>query len=239
MNTKLHAITDANGRPLSFFITAGQVTVNGAPVTQLGTKIDPGRDRVSIAGKPVQTERKVYVALNKPTGYLCTSRDTHERRTVFDLLPEELPRLYTVGRLDCDTDGLLFLTNDGSFSLRLTHPRYKMPKTYRVEVDGELTAAQVTQLLKGVRSDGEMLRAEKVFDVQGSRLQLILREGKKRQVRRMLAAVGHPVTKLTRVAIGTDRATRPRRALPRERVLAIRTQYLLEQLQGPQRLRLE
>ncbi|MCG3147692.1 MAG: Ribosomal large subunit pseudouridine synthase B [Verrucomicrobiae bacterium] len=184
-------------------ISAGQVTVNGQPVTTLGTKIEPGTDQVSVAGQPVRVERKVYIALNKPTGYLCTSRDTHDRPTVFDLLPAELPRLFTVGRLDYDTAGLLLLTNDGTFSLRLTHPRYKMPKTYRVEVEGELTPAQGQQLLHGVLSDGEKLRAEKVFDVRGSRLKLVLREGKKRQVRRMLAAVGHPVTKLTRESIGS------------------------------------
>lgn len=184
-------------------ITSGQVAVNGQPAVTLGTKIDPGHDRVTVAGKPVCIERKVYIALNKPAGYLCTNHDTHDRRRVLDLLPAELPRLYTVGRLDYDTEGLLLLTNDGNFSLRLTHPRYKMPKTYRVEVDGELTPAHVAQLLKGVRSDGELLRAEKVFDVQGTRLQLVLREGKKRQVRRMLAAVGHPVKKLTRVSVGS------------------------------------
>jgi 23S rRNA pseudouridine2605 synthase len=188
-------------------ITAGQVTVNGQPARTLGTKIDPATDRVTVAGKPLAIERKVYIALNKPVGYLCTSHDTHERRTVHDLLPKELPRLYTVGRLDYDTEGLLFLTNDGSFSLRLTHPRYKMPKTYRVEVDGGLDAAQVAQLLKGVRSDGELLRAETISDVrpagQTTRLQLVLREGKKRQVRRMMKAVGHPVRQLTRVSIGS------------------------------------
>ncbi|MEI6085753.1 MAG: pseudouridine synthase [Verrucomicrobiota bacterium] len=188
-------------------ITAGKVKVNGQPATTLGTKIESDTDRVSVAGKPVRIERKVYIALNKPAGYLCTSRDTEGRRTVHELLPGELPRLYTVGRLDCDTDGLLFLTNDGTFSLRLTHPRYKMPKTYRVEVVGELTAAETTQLLQGVRSDGELLCAEKIFDVRhagdATQLHVVLREGKKRQVRRMLAAVGHPVTRLTRLSIGS------------------------------------
>ena len=187
-------------------ITAGQVTVNGQPATTLGTKIEPATDRVSVAGKPVRIERKVYVALNKPAGYLCTSHDTEGRRTVLELLPGDLPRIYTVGRLDYDTEGLLFLTNDGTFSLRLTHPRYKMPKTYRVEVAGELTAEETTQLLHGVHSDGETLRAAKIFDVHPAgdttRLHVELREGKKRQVRRMLAAVGHPVRKLTRVSVG-------------------------------------
>ncbi len=182
-------------------IQQGKVSVNGQPATTLGTKIDPGHDRIMVAGQPLAIERKVYIALNKPPGVLCTSRDTHGRKCVHDLLPVSLPRLFTVGRLDYDTEGLLFLTNDGTFSLRLTHPRYKMPKIYAVEVERALTGADRARLLAGVRSDGELLRAEKVTGM--TTLQLVIREGKKRQIRRMLAAVGHPVTRLTRLAIGS------------------------------------
>jgi 23S rRNA pseudouridine2605 synthase len=182
-------------------IQQGKVSVNGQPVTVLGSKIDPGNDRVAVAGKSVRVERKVYIALNKPVGVLCTSHDTHGRKRVHDLLPASLPRLFTVGRLDYDTDGLLFLTNDGIFGLRLTHPRYKMPKTYAVEVKGALTDAERARLLAGVRSEGEILRAEKVTGT--TKLLVVLREGKKRQIRRMFAAVGHPVTRLTRLAIGS------------------------------------
>lgn len=188
-------------------IEQGQVSVNGQVVTVLGTKIEPATDRVAVNARPVTVERKVYLAINKPAGYLCTSEDTHGRQRVLDLLPADMPRLYTVGRLDYETEGLLFLTNDGTFSLRLTHPRYKMPKTYRVEAEGELVVEEIERLLRGIRSEGEILRAEKIFDVRHvgatTTLQLILREGKKRQVRRMLAAVGHPVVHLTRWAIGT------------------------------------
>jgi 23S rRNA pseudouridine2605 synthase len=182
-------------------IQQGKICVNGQPATVLGTRIDPTQDRVTIAGKPVGIERKVYIALNKPAGVLCTSRDTHGRKRVHDLLPTTLPRLFTVGRLDYDTDGLLFLTNDGTFSLRLTHPRYKMPKTYAVEVEAPLTAADRARLLAGVPSEGEWLRTEKVSGTTA--LKMVIREGKKRQIRRMLAAVGHPVARLTRLAIGT------------------------------------
>ena len=182
-------------------IQQGKVFVNRQPVTTLGTKIEPGQDLVTVAGKPVTVERKVYIALNKPAGVLCTSRDTHDRKRVHDLLPAALPRLFTVGRLDYDTEGLLFLTNDGTFCLRLTHPRYKMPKTYAVEVERALTAADRARLLAGVHSEGELLRAEKVSGT--TTLQVVIREGKKRQIRRMLAAVGHPVRRLTRLAIGT------------------------------------
>ena len=177
-------------------------------MTVLGTKINSETDRVAVDGRAVAVpDRKVYIALNKPTGVLCTSHDTHGRKTVLDLLPAGGARLYTVGRLDQDTSGLLFLTNDGTFSLRLTHPRYKMPKSYLAEVEGLVEAEAVERLLQGVMSDGEMLRAEKVIDVQHrgatTELKLVLAEGKKRQIRRMMDEVGHPVRKLMRLSIGT------------------------------------
>ncbi len=160
-------------------IQQGKVSVNGQPATTLGTKIDPETDRVTLGTKPVAPQRKIYIALNKPAGVLCTSRDTHGRKRVLDLLPSSLPRLYTVGRLDRDTEGLLFLTNDGSFSLRLTHPRFKMPKTYLVEVEGELKSEQIARLLDGVDSEGQRLRTEKVFQVlrRGARTVLRLKFG--------------------------------------------------------------
>ena len=182
-------------------IQQGKVSVNNLPVSILGTKIDPAADQVTLGGKLVAVERKLYIALNKPAGVLCTARDTHGRKRVHDLLPASLPRLFTVGRLDYDTDGLLLLTNDGTFSLRLTHPRYKMPKTYAVEVSEPLTDAARARLLAGVDSEGERLRAERVSGT--TTLKLVIREGKKRQIRRMLAAVGHPVKRLTRLAIGS------------------------------------
>ena len=147
-------------------IRAGRVTINGRPVTALGTKVDPQVDAVALGNRRLAQERKVYVVLNKPAGVLCTSRDTHGRPRAIDLLPRSLPRLYTVGRLDRDTEGLLFLTNDGTFGLRLAHPRYKMPKTYLVEVEGALTSADISRLLKGIDSEGERLRAAKVFQVR-------------------------------------------------------------------------
>ena len=187
-------------------ITAGQVHVNGQPVTTLGSKVEPGTDRVTVAGVSVRVERKIYIALNKPAGYICTSHDPQGRRRAIDLIPVDLPRVYTVGRLDGDTEGLLLLTNDGTFSLRLTHPRYKMPKTYCAEVGGALGDDQIDQLLRGVWSDGELLRAAQVFGVRSigadTELQLVLREGKKRQVRRMLAVVGCPVRRLVRLSVG-------------------------------------
>jgi 23S rRNA pseudouridine2605 synthase len=196
----------ASRRRCEQLIEGGKVSVNGQPVRVLGTKIDPEHDCVAVAGQPVAVERKVYIALNKPAGVLCTNRDTHDRKRAIDLLPRSLPRLYTVGRLDKDTEGLLLLTNDGTFSLRLTHPRYKMSKTYLVEVEGELKNAEIARLLTGVHSEGELLRTEKVFPVRtqhnATELRVVLREGKKRQIRRMMATIGHPVKRLVRLAVG-------------------------------------
>jgi pseudouridine synthase len=196
----------ASRRRCEQLIEAGTVSVNGQPVCVLGSKIDPEHDRVTVAGKTVSLERKVYIALNKPAGVLCTNRDTHGRKRAVDLLPRSLPRLYTVGRLDKDTEGLLLLTNDGTFSLRLTHPRYKMSKTYLVEVEGELKNTKIARLIGGVHSEGELLRAEKIFPVRtqanATELRLVLNEGKKRQIRRMMAAIGHPVRRLVRLAVG-------------------------------------
>jgi 23S rRNA pseudouridine2605 synthase len=196
----------ASRRHCEQLIEEGRVFVNGQPVTLLGSKIDPERDSIAVDGKLVVIERKVYIALNKPAGFVCTNHDTHGRKRAVDLLPRSLPRLYSVGRLDKDTEGLLFLTNDGTFSLRLTHPRYKMSKTYFVEVEGELKSAEIERVLKGIRSEGELLCADKIFQVRvqenTTALQLVLSEGKKRQIRRMMAAVGHPVKRLVRLAVG-------------------------------------
>jgi len=196
----------ASRRRCEELITAGKVSVNSQVVGVLGIKINPQRDRVTVDGEPVVVERKVYIALNKPAGVLCTSRDTHGRRRAMDLLPSSLPRLFTVGRLDKDTEGLLLLTNDGTFSLRLTHPRYKMPKTYLAVVQGDVTDAEIARLLAGVHSDDEILRAQKIV-VERRRgntteLRLVLGEGKKRQIRRMMATIGHPVKRLVRIAVG-------------------------------------
>lgn len=216
----------ASRRRCEELIENGRVSVNGQPVSTLGSKVDPERDSIAVDGKPVVIERKVYIALNKPAGFLCTNHDTHGRQRAVDLLPRSLPRLYTVGRLDKDTEGLLFLTNDGTFSLRLTHPRYKMSKTYLVEVEGEVKSAEIARLLKGVGSEGELLHAEEIFQVYArnttTELRLVLSEGKKRQIRRMMAAVGHPVKRLVRLAVGPvelgDLATSQWRHLTHEEV---------------------
>lgn len=186
-------------------IEQGRVAVNGSIVSELGAKVDPETDRVALDSRLLQKERKIYIALHKPPGTLCTSHDTHKRKRVLDLLPSSLPRLYTVGRLDWDSEGLLLLTNDGSFSLRLTHPRYKRPKTYRVRVAGLWSREKTERLLRGVTSEGERLRAEKVVPLtkckSATDLEVVICEGKNRQIRRMMAVVGCSVQQLVRTVI--------------------------------------
>ena len=199
----------ASRRAAESIILAGRVTVNGTVVRELGTKVQPGQDRVAVDGTPVKVQRKLYLALHKPRGYLCTRQDPHGRRTVFDLLPAEWKHVYTVGRLDNDSEGLIFLTNDGSFSLRITHPRYQVMKTYQVTATGRIESHHLRQLRQGVVDAGEELRAESARLISASNtrsvVELELSEGKNREVRRLFAACALPVERLLRVRIGPIR----------------------------------
>lgn len=196
----------ASRRSGEALITSRRITVNGQVVTTLGTRIDPTSDRVTFDGRVVRPRRKLYVALNKPAGYLCTRHDPHSRRTVAELLPKEWDELYPVGRLDFETEGLLFLTNDGDFCLRLTHPRYGIPKTYLTEVEGPLPIERLVEMTRGVEDSGERLRADTArllsSDNTRSILELVLREGKNREVRRLMAALNLNVLHLRRVQVG-------------------------------------
>jgi len=187
-------------------ILAGRVGVNGQVVRVLGTRVDPRRDRVTVDGTPVKTRRKLYLALNKPPGYICSRHDPAKRRTVGDLLPKEWSNLYSVGRLDCDSEGLIFLTNDGEFCLRLTHPRYGIRKKYQVTVEGRVGPKALNQLTLGVVQDGETLKAEKVrlLSANNSRsvLEVELAEGKYREVRRLFQSQGLTVSHLRRTQVG-------------------------------------
>ena len=154
----------------------------------------------------VRPRRRLYVALHKPPGYLCTRRDPGRRRTIGDLLPKEWQHLYSVGRLDHDSEGLIFLTNDGQFSLRLTHPRYGARKTYQVTVAGRVERVVLEKLVRGVVEEGETLKAKsaRLLSASNSRslLELELTEGKNREIRRLLSACGLTVTRLCRTRIG-------------------------------------
>src|SRR2546430_1538234 len=148
----------ASRRASEQFIIEGRVSVNGQTVTALGKKVDPLHDHVSVDGKPIRAKRKIYLALNKPRGLVCSKKDELGRATIYELLPKEWGHLHSVGRLDFNSEGLLFLTNDGELSLRLTHPRYGVKKKYVATVDGRVDEGMLRTLERGVFSEGEKLK---------------------------------------------------------------------------------
>jgi pseudouridine synthase len=188
------------------FILDGRVEVNGEIVRQLGTKVDPLHDKISVDGKAIRTKRKLYVALNKPRGCVCSRKDEFERPTIYELLPKEWDNLYSVGRLDYDTEGLIFLTNDGQFALRLTHPRYEVSKKYVATVEGRVEPQMLQQFVRGVFHEGEKLKAKRAHLVSATKsvsvAELELTEGKNREVRRLFESQGAAVKRLQRVQIG-------------------------------------
>ena len=192
-------------RAVEEMIAAGRVSVNGE-VAALGRRVDPAKDKVQVDGStvPLATDLE-YLLLNKPEGVVTTADDEAGRATVLDLVEAER-RVWPVGRLDMATEGALLLTNDGELTLRLTHPRYHVPKTYLAEVRGSVGAAALKRLARGVElDDGVTAPAEaRVRQRSGDRtlVELTISEGRNRQVRRMLEAVGHPVLGLARTAIG-------------------------------------
>jgi 23S rRNA pseudouridine2605 synthase len=194
------------------FITDGRVTVNGE-VASLGRRVDPKHDRIALDGVPVITDAGiVHWIVNKPAGYVTTARDTHGRPTVLDLVPEA-PRVFPVGRLDLETEGLLLLTNDGELAQLLTHPSHGVEKEYYAEVEGKPTAGELRALREGIELDDGPTRPARARIVQESAagttaLSIVVKEGRKRMVRRMCAAIGHPVVRLARTRIGPLRDPR-------------------------------
>ncbi|MDO8184590.1 pseudouridine synthase [Conexibacter sp. JD483] len=192
----------ASRRASELLIAEGRITVDGRtatdPALDVGEHNDVRYDGDRIRG----AEQRVVYALNKPAGVVSTASDTHGRRTVTDLVPQGL-RLYPVGRLDADSTGLILLTNDGELANRLTHPRYEVPKTYRATVKGpSITDRALRQLREGVRLEDGLTSPARVQRLSGHVLEITIHEGKKRQVRRMCDAVGHPVRALVRVQFG-------------------------------------
>ncbi len=187
----------ASRRRADELIKAGRVTVNGEP-GQLNTDVG-ARDRVAVDGKGVERQRLRYVLLHKPAGVLTTARDPRGRPTVVQLVSDE-PRVVPVGRLDADTTGALLLTNDGPLAHRLAHPRYGVEKTYVAEVEGDPDEDALRRLRDGVELDDGTTAPARARRLGRGRVELVLHEGRKHQVKRMLAAVGHPVTRLRRSA---------------------------------------
>jgi 23S rRNA pseudouridine2605 synthase len=194
----------ASRRRAEQMIAAGRVAVNGRPVVEQGVKIVPGRDRVTVDGRPLkaQPEQKTTILLHKPAGYICTLDDPQGRRLVAELYADLRLRLFPVGRLDFNTSGLLLCTNDGELANLLMHPRYKIEKEYLITVGGRLHQGHVERLLNGVQLEDGPARALKARITGNSRarsrLQLVIAEGRNRQVRRMLEAIGFRVTELVR-----------------------------------------
>lgn len=192
-------------------IAEQRVTVNGE-VAILGRRVDPDRDLVEVDGAPIGVRPGlVYYLLNKPAGVVTTSKDTHGRPTVVELVPDE-PRVFSVGRLDAETEGLLLLTNDGDLANRIAHPSHGVDKEYLAEVDGgAVSPGQLRRLRDGIELDDGITAPARVSQPEPGLLRLTIHEGRNRQVRRMCDAVGHPVTRLVRTRVGplTDRSLAP------------------------------
>lgn len=199
---------EASRRAAEAMIEDGRVWVNNQRVTELGTKVEIGADVVTLDGKKIKPEvKKYYIMLNKPVGYVSTVNDQFDRPTVVDLIGEEIKaRVFPVGRLDYETEGLLLLTNDGDFTYKVTHPKFKMDKTYLVSLKGGISVKGLNMLRSGIEiedyktspAEVEMLSCEKGVTV----LKITIHEGKNRQVRKMMEAVGAKVMELKRISIG-------------------------------------
>jgi 23S rRNA pseudouridine2605 synthase len=193
-------------RSCELLIAAGRVVVDGE-IAILGTRADPARASITLDGVPVIVDSTlVYLLLNKPSGYVTTAHDPQGRATVMDLIPPE-PRVFSIGRLDLETEGLLLLTNDGNLAELLSHPRHGVEKAYLVEVQGAPSPAAIRKLREGVDLDDGPARAVRAQIVQqaadgNSALEIVLKEGRKRIVRRMCSEIGHPVRRLVRTRIG-------------------------------------
>jgi len=205
----------ASRRKCEELITAGRVTVDGAVVRELGTKADAATSDIRCDGERVRPDRPLYFLVNKPRGLVCSNAPERGRARVVDLVRGVEQRLFTVGRLDVDSEGLVIVTNDGALANRLAHPRYEVPKVYVVEIDGSLTPEEVRKLKKGVYMANGVARFDEVSTRPAGRnrsgVRVVLRQGLNREVRRAFAALGHRVRRLRRVAIGrlTDDSLEP------------------------------
>ena len=195
------------------YVTAGAVSVNGELVRDLGRQIDLERDTIEFRGRPLHFESYVYFVFHKPAGYTTTASDPHAKKTVYELLPRTLvsrsgrpaprrTRVFPVGRLDRDSTGLLLFTNDGELANRLTHPRFGVGKWYEVRLDRALDPRDGRRLLEGIVIEGGKAGFEKIHRISRRVLRVLIREGKKREVRRMFEKVGYQVVRLCRIAFG-------------------------------------
>jgi len=204
LNRFLAAAGVGSRRKCDELIAAGRVTINGRVCTDFSAQPDE-RDHVKIDGKLVHPEPRLTIALHKPAGFVSTRSDPHACDTIFDLLPRKFPRLFNIGRLDTQSEGLLLLTNDGDLAQQLTHPRFKIEKEYEVTLDRPWNAEHAQELLRGIFLDGQRAHFARLHAIAPTRLRIVLRQGINQQIRRMLFAVGYEVKRLVRVRIGVLR----------------------------------
>lgn len=229
LNRLLASAGFGSRRQCDALIEEGRVEIDGEPVSKLGTTVEPETRQVSVDGVPLKRQRLVYFAVNKPTGVVTTNADPHGRPRVIDLVPPG-QRVFPVGRLDMSSEGLILLTNDGSLAQQLAHPRFGIKKVYRVTVAGRLDTTKLRQMQKGIYLAEGLVRVEgaKILKSRerATELEIVLREGKNRELRRILARLGHKVQRLRRIAIGplklADLPPGAFRGLSREEVRKLR-----------------
>ena len=204
LNRFLAAAGIGSRRHCDELIAAGRVTINGKTCTDFSAQ-PSARDHVKVGGKLVHVDSPLYLVLNKPPGFVSTRRDPHARDTIFDLVPPKFRRLFNVGRLDAQTEGLLLLTNDGDLAQRLTHPRYKIDKEYEVTLDRAWDPSLAPKLLGGIFLDGQRARIARIHSATPTRLRVILQQGINRQIRRMFYEIDYEVKRLVRTRLGNLR----------------------------------
>ena len=185
-------------------IAAGRVSINGSRCTDFSAQ-PTERDHVKVDGKMVHGQSALHIVLHKPAGFVATRSDPHARDTIFDLLPPKFPRLFNVGRLDTQSEGLLILTNDGDLAQQLTHPRHRIEKEYEVTLDRHWDPALAAKLIRGVFLDGQRAQMTRLHPIGPTRLRVVLHQGLNRQIRRMFYEIGYEVTRLVRTRVGTLR----------------------------------
>ncbi len=201
LNRFLAAAGLGSRRGVEELITQGSVRVNGQVVTNLATQVLP-TDSVKVGSRLVRAEQPIYAVLHKPPGYVCTAADEFDRRTIFELFPSNWPRVHHVGRLDKESEGLIFVTNDGDLTHILTHPGHEVEKEYDVLIDKPFAPDDREKLLRGFRIEGGYAKCEAVEAIKANRLRLVLKQGIKRQIRMMLYKLGYEVERLFRIRIG-------------------------------------
>ncbi len=206
-------------------IATRRVTINGRPCTDFSAQ-PTSRDHVKVDGKLIRVEPPLTLALHKPAGFVSTRSDPHARDTIFDLLPAKFPRLFNIGRLDAQSEGLLVLTNDGELAQRLAHPRHKIDKEYEVTLERRWDPALIPKMLRGIFLDGQRAQIVQLRTISATRLRVVLRQGINRQIRRMFHEIGYEVKSLVRIRVGNLRiGDLPRghwRALTKREVAALK-----------------